>query len=65
MLRNVLQWWFGGGTDLTPYYLNEDDARLFHKALKTACDRHDRAHYPKFKKWCDDYFNVTHRGKEV
>lgn len=57
------QWWFGGGTDLTPYYLNEDDVRLFHGALKGACDKHNKALYPKFKAWCDDYFNVTHRGK--
>ncbi|XP_059479885.1 oxygen-dependent coproporphyrinogen-III oxidase [Neocloeon triangulifer] len=57
------QWWFGGGTDLTPYYLNENDVRHFHKTLKTACDKHDAKLYPKFKAWCDDYFNVTHRGE--
>lgn len=57
------QWWFGGGTDLTPYYLNEHDARHFHKTLKAACDEHDPTYYPKFKKWCDDYFRITHRGE--
>lgn len=57
------QWWFGGGTDLTPYYLNELDARHFHKSLKAACDEHDETYYGKFKKWCDDYFKITHRGE--
>ncbi|XP_065566722.1 oxygen-dependent coproporphyrinogen-III oxidase-like isoform X3 [Artemia franciscana] len=56
-------WWFGGGTDLTPYYLNEDDAKHFHKTLKQACDKHGPAFYPKFKKWCDDYFVISHRGE--
>lgn len=58
-----VQWWFGGGTDLTPYYLNVEDAKHFHKTLKVACDKHDKEHYPKFKKWCDDYFNIPHRGE--
>ncbi|XP_065332296.1 oxygen-dependent coproporphyrinogen-III oxidase [Cloeon dipterum] len=57
------QWWFGGGTDLTPYYLDENDVRHFHGTLKKACDRHNAKLYPKFKAWCDDYFNVTHRGE--
>ncbi|XP_037961138.1 oxygen-dependent coproporphyrinogen-III oxidase [Teleopsis dalmanni] len=55
------QWWFGGGTDLTPYYLDENDATHFHKTLKDACDEHDSNYYPRFKKWCDDYFRITHR----
>lgn len=59
----TVQWWFGGGTDLTPYYLNEDDAKLFHRALKGACDQHDPTYYSRFKKWCDDYFNITHRNE--
>lgn len=58
-----IQWWFGGGTDLTPYYLNEDDIKQFHKTLKIACDKHDLSFYPKYKKWCDDYFFITHRGE--
>ncbi|KAM8716352.1 hypothetical protein ACLKA7_003261 [Drosophila subpalustris] len=57
------QWWFGGGTDLTPYYLDESDARHFHKTLKSACDEHDTTYYPKFKKWCDDYFHIKHRNE--
>lgn len=58
-----VQWWFGGGTDLTPYYLNEEDSKHFHRTLKEACDEHNKSYYPKFKKWCDDYFNVIHRGE--
>nr|CAD7265216.1 unnamed protein product [Timema shepardi] len=57
------QSWFGGGTDLTPYYLDEEDSRHFHSQLKAACDQHDPGYYAKFKKWCDDYFNITHRGE--
>lgn len=45
------QWWFGGGTDLTPTYLNEEDAVHFHKTLKEVCDKHDLKLYPKYKKW--------------
>lgn len=63
LLCLILQWWFGGGTDLTPYYLNEEDAIHFHRSLKTACDQHDRTYYAKFKRWCDDYFNIPHRGE--
>ncbi len=54
-------WWFGGGIDLTPHYVNEEDARFFHHALKTACDKHDPKYYPDFKKWADDYFFINHR----
>ncbi|KAG5339219.1 HEM6 oxidase, partial [Acromyrmex heyeri] len=57
------QWWFGGGTDLTPYYLDEEDAKHFHKTLKSACDKHDPSYYSKFKEWCDNYFNIVHRGE--
>lgn len=42
-----VQWWFGGGTDLTPYYLNEEDAEHFHLTLKEACDEHDKSYYEK------------------
>ncbi|XP_063241071.1 oxygen-dependent coproporphyrinogen-III oxidase [Bacillus rossius redtenbacheri] len=58
-----VQSWFGGGTDLTPYYLSEEDSVHFHRALKEACDRHDPSFYPRFKKWCDDYFFIKHRGE--
>jgi len=57
-------WWFGGGTDLTPYYLDEDDTVIFHGALKNACDASDPSYYPKFKKECDHYFTVTHRKEK-
>ncbi|XP_069744858.1 oxygen-dependent coproporphyrinogen-III oxidase, mitochondrial [Narcine bancroftii] len=56
-------WWFGGGTDLTPTYLNKDDAVHFHQTLKEACDKHDQSYYPAFKKWCDNYFVINHRGE--
>ncbi|MFZ5469078.1 MAG: oxygen-dependent coproporphyrinogen oxidase [Myxococcota bacterium] len=55
--------WFGGGADLTPYYLVEEDARHFHATLKAACDRHDPSLYPRFKKECDAYFFLRHRGE--
>lgn len=54
-------WWFGGGADLTPSYLFEEDARHFHETLKEACDAHDPAFYPEFKEWCDSYFYIDHR----
>lgn len=54
-------WWFGGGTDLTPSYLFEEDAILFHEEQKKACDRHDPTFYSRFKKWCDEYFYLPHR----
>lgn len=56
-------WWFGGGTDLTPMYLDEADVKLFHSTLKEACDKHDPEYYPKYKKWCDEYFHITMRGE--
>lgn len=55
--------WFGGGADLTPYYLWQEDAIHFHKVLKQACDRHDESFYPRFKKDCDEYFYNSHRGE--
>jgi len=55
--------WFGGGADLTPYYLFEGDVRHFHLTWKSVCDRHDPELYPGFKKWCDEYFFVKHRGE--
>ncbi|KAL8814434.1 MAG: hypothetical protein Q9223_006336 [Gallowayella weberi] len=54
-------WWFGGGTDLTPTYLYDEDAIHFHKSIKDACDKHDRGYYPRFKQWCDKYFYIPHR----
>ena len=55
--------WFGGGMDLTPTFADEDDTRDFHEALKAACDAHDPDYYPRFKKWCDEYFYLRHRGE--
>lgn len=56
-------WWFGGGTDLTPSYLYEQDVKHFHGLFKQVCDRHDETYYSKFKKWCDEYFLIQHRGE--
>src|SRR6476660_673031 len=61
---DVMDRWFGGGTDLTPYYLFEEDAVHFHKTYKDVCDRFDPSFYPKFKTECDDYFVNWHRNKE-
>ncbi|MBD3581654.1 oxygen-dependent coproporphyrinogen oxidase [Flavobacterium selenitireducens] len=58
---NVIDSWFGGGQDLTPYYLFDEDAVHFHKTSKTACDKHDPEFYPKYKKQCDSYFWNAHR----
>ena len=55
--------WFGGGTDLTPYYPYPDDVAHFHRVLKGTCDRHDPTYYPKFKQWCDEYFFLKHRNE--
>lgn len=55
------QWWFGGGIDLTPHYIDLDLARDFHTQLKAVCDRHNPEHYPAFKQWADDYFYLKHR----
>ncbi|GAA6010117.1 hypothetical protein JCM11491_005875 [Sporobolomyces phaffii] len=56
-------WWFGGGTDLTPSYVYPDDVRHFHGAFKDVCDRHDAGYYARFKRWCDEYFYIPHRGE--
>jgi coproporphyrinogen III oxidase len=60
----VIDRWFGGGTDLTPYYLFEEDAKHFHQTYKDACDAFDASFYPKFKKECDNYFVNWHRNEE-
>jgi len=56
-------WWFGGGIDLTPHFIQEDLARKFHLRLKEACDKHHPDYYPKFKPWADDYFFIPHRNE--
>lgn len=55
------QYWFGGGTDITPCWIVEEDMKHFHGTYKQVCDRHDLNFYPKFKAWCDEYFTITHR----
>lgn len=55
--------WFGGGQDLTPYYLFEEDAIHFHKVCKDACDKHHPKFYTEFKKTCDNYFWNAHRNE--
>ncbi len=57
----VINSWFGGGQDLTPYYLFDEDAVHFHNICKTACDKHNPTFYEKYKKQCDDYFWNAHR----
>src|SRR3546814_12806583 len=59
--REVTRQWFGGGIDLTPHYVDEDDARFFHRTLKDTCDRFHPDYYPHFKAWADDYFYIPHR----
>ena len=56
-------WWFGGGMDLTPYYGFEKDAVRFHGACKEALDPFGAEYYPRYKKWCDDYFFLKHRNE--
>lgn len=59
----VVNCWFGGGQDLTPYYLFDEDATHFHQTCKTACDTHNPEFYPKFKQQCDAYFWNAHRNE--
>ena len=55
--------WFGGGADLTPYYLFDEDAHHFHSVLAGTCARHPAADYPSWKRACDEYFHLPHRGE--
>ena len=61
--ENAPVWWFGGGMDLTPYYAHEEDARHFHASCKGALAPFGAAYHPRFKKWCDEYFFLRHRGE--
>lgn len=56
-------WWFGGGFDLTPYYPFLEDVKEWHKTAKQACDPFGEDVYPRYKKWCDEYFYLKHRGE--
>lgn len=60
---NTGRCWFGGGIDLSPHYVNTEDAREFHTTLKSVCDRHHPDFYPEFKSWADDYFFIPHRNE--
>lgn len=62
-MTSISDAWFGGGADLTPYYLWIEDAEHFHRVFKDVCDRHEKDLYPKFKKQCDEYFFNSHRGE--
>jgi coproporphyrinogen III oxidase len=55
--------WFGGGIDLTPHYIFEEDARYFHAYLKSVCDTCSKDFYQRFKPWADDYFFIKHRNE--
>lgn len=62
------KWWFGGGGDLNPMHPDyrtdtHEDTLAFHAAMQSACDAHDADYFPKFKKWCDDYFHLPHRNE--
>ena len=57
-------WWFGGGFDLTPYYGFEEDAKHWHATAKNACAEYGEDIYPRYKKWCDDYFYLKHRQEQ-
>lgn len=56
-------WWFGGGMDLTPYYGFEDDARHFHATCRQALAPYGPDYYSRYKRWCDEYFHLRHRGE--
>lgn len=56
-------WWFGGGIDLTPHYIDIDDAKFFHSRLKEICDKHNNRYYSEFKSWADNYFYIKHRNE--
>jgi coproporphyrinogen III oxidase len=56
-------WWFGGGFDLTPYYGFVEDCQHWHRTAKTACDPFGAEYYPRYKKWCDEYFYLKHRNE--
>lgn len=56
-------WWFGGGFDLTPYYGFDDDAVHWHETARQACEPFGADVYPRYKKWCDDYFFLKHRNE--
>ncbi len=60
---NDSTWWFGGGIDLTPHYIDKEDASKFHQKLKEVCDQHDTRYYQIYKPWADEYFYIKHRNE--
>ena len=58
------QWWFGGGYDLTPYFVYKDDVKLWHNNTKMMCDKYNKKYYTKFSKQCDEYFYLKHRKEK-
>lgn len=56
-------WWFGGGYDLTPCYPYEEDCIHWHRTARDACEPFGADVYPAYKKWCDEYFYLKHRGE--
>ncbi|RFC53329.1 oxygen-dependent coproporphyrinogen oxidase [Brumimicrobium aurantiacum] len=56
-------YWFGGGIDMTPHYIDLEKAKMFHQDLKLVCDKYNVDFYPRFKKWADDYFFIPHRNE--
>jgi coproporphyrinogen III oxidase len=57
------EYWFGGGIDLTPHYIQENQAQTFHKHLKDVCDKHHPEFYTQYKEWADRYFFIPHRNE--
>ena len=55
--------WFGGGMDATPCIKDDNEKKTFHKKIKLMCDMHNKKYYPKYKKWCDNYFYLPHRNE--
>lgn len=55
--------WFGGGIDLTPIYVDNDQAQYFHSCMKEVCDTYSNDYYTRFKQWADDYFFISHRNE--
>ncbi len=55
--------WFGGGIDLTPHYIQKEEAKWFHKILFDICNKYDTSYYPEYKKWADNYFFLSHRNE--
>lgn len=58
-----ISFWFGGGIDLTPHYVNPEDALYFHQCLESTCNQFNLDYYPQFKNWADDYFFIPHRNE--